>query len=214
MSAVAIFFLLSASIVPTTPKAAAAKPVGPDAIFKPASNFADTLHQSCAAQSGDALGECFLAEMKKAGASPAALAFTRQTGNLAYLASLREAGLVDVGLAVYPFRANENEVWLLLNGKPPVIDVEDTAPVQKLLEPDSVYRGFKVSNPKIEVFPRSIKDGPRVLPAKQGQRFAVPYDFKECHACKPLGYVAVAYVFDAAGNFVGTELGQVKPYYH
>ena len=214
MSAVSILFLLAAAILPTTPKAAASKPTGPDAVFKPASNFVETLHQSCGTQSGDALGDCFLAEMKKAGASPAALAFTKQTGNLAYLASLREAGQVDVGLAVYPFRANENEVWLLLNGKPSVIDVEDTAPVQKLLEPNSVYRGLKLNNPSILVFPRSIKDGPRVLPAKEGQRFAVPYDFKDCHACKPVGYAAVAYVFDAAGNFVGPELGQVKPYYH
>jgi hypothetical protein len=215
MSAVAIFFLLAASLVPSPePKASAEKPIGPDAVFTPASNFVDDLHQSCAARSGDALGECFLAQMKKAGASPAAMAFTRRTGNLAYLSALREAGNVDVALAVYPFRANENEVWLLVNGKPPLIDVEDTASVQKLLEPDAVYRGLKLQNPKVSVFPRSIKDGPRVLPAKQGQRFAVPFDLKDCHACKPVGYAAVAYVFDAAGNFVGPELGQVKPYYH
>jgi hypothetical protein len=215
MSAVAIVFLLAASLVPSPePKTSAAKPIGPDAVFTPASTFVDDLHQSCVAQSGDALGECFLAQMKRAGASPAALAFTRRTGNLAYLSALREAGNVDVGLAVYPFRANENEVWLLVNGKPPLIDVEDTAPVQRLLEPDTVYRTLKLENPQVSAFPRSIKDGPRVLPAKQGQRFAVPYDLKGCHACKPVGYVAVAYVFDAAGNFVGPELGQVKPYYH
>ena len=66
--------------------------------------------------------------MKKAGASPAALAFTRRTGSQAYLRALREAGNVDVALAIYPFRANENEVWLLVNGDPPLIDVDDHAP--------------------------------------------------------------------------------------
>jgi hypothetical protein len=215
MSAVAIVFLLAASLVPSpSPKGPAAKPIGPDSVFTPASTFIDDLHQSCPALSGDALGDCFLAQMKKAGASPAALAFTRRTGSQAYLKALRETGKVDVALAVYPFRANENEVWLLVNGTPPLIDVEDTAPIQKLMEPNAVYRGLKLDNPNVSVFPRSTKDGPRVLSAKQGQRFAVPYDLKECHACKPVGYTAVAYVFDAAGNFVGPELGQVKPYYH
>ena len=215
MSAVAIVFLFAASLVPSPkPKASAEKPIGPDAVFTPPANFVEALHEGCAAQSGDALGECFLAQMKKAGASSAALDFTRRTGNLAYLGSLRETGRVDVGLAVYPFRANENNVWLLVNGKPAIIDVGDTASVQKLLEPNPVYKAARIGNPKIAVFPRSTKEGPRVLPAKEGQRFGVPYDLKECHACKPVGYTAVAFVFDAAGNFVGPELGQVKPYYH
>jgi hypothetical protein len=215
MSAVAIVFLLAASLVPSPdPKGPAAKPIAPDAVFTPTSNFGDDLHQSCAAQSGDALGECFLAQMKKAGAPPAALAFTRRTGNQAYLKALHETGNVDVALAVYPFRANENEVWLLVNGKPPTVDIEDVAPIQKLLAANSVYKSLKIDNPKIAVFPRQTKDGPRVLPGKGGQRFAVAYDLKDCHACKPAGYALVAYSFDAAGTYLGPELGQVKPYYH
>jgi|RhiMetdeSRZDD1v2_1073273.scaffolds.fasta_scaffold09822_8 hypothetical protein len=215
MFAVAVFFLFAASLsVSPDPKNNASKPIGPDAVFKPASNFIDALHASCGTQSGDALGECFAAQMKKAGASPAALAFTRRMGNQAYLSSLRETGRVDVALAVYPFRANENWVWLLVNGTPPIVDVWDVAPLQKLLEPNSVYKTLRLDNTKILVFPRSTKDGPRVLPSPEGQRFAAVYDLKDCHACKPLGYAAVAYVFDAAGNFVGPELGQVKPYYH
>jgi len=214
MSAVAICFLFAASFSPAPKTTAASPTIDADAVFKPAANFDETLHQNCATQSGDALGDCFLAQMKKAGATPAALEFTRRTGKLAYLSALRETGVVDVALAIYPFRANENSVWLLVNGKPPMIDLSDTAPVQKLLEGNPVYKKFKVENPKILVFPRATKDGPRVLPATEGQRFAVPYDLKECHACKPVGYAAVAYIFDAAGNFVGPELGQVKAYYH
>ncbi len=215
MSAVAIFFLFAAALsISPEPNAAASKPIGPDAVFTPASNFVDALHASCETQGGDALGECFLGQMKKAGASPAALAFARRTGNQAYVSALRETGHVDVALAVYPFRANENSVWLLVNGTPPMIDVGEVAPVQKLLDRNSVYKTLKLDYPKVLVFPRSTKDGPRVLPAREGQRFAVAYDLKDCHACKPVGYAAVAYVFDAAGNFVGPELGQVKPYYH
>jgi len=212
MSVSFLFLIAALRVLPE--KAGTPEQVGPDAVFTPAADFVATLHAACDAKSGDAFGECFLAQMKKGGASPAALAFARRTGNQAYLKAFREAGNVDVALAVFPFRANENEVWLLVNGKPPTVDIGDVAPIQKLLDANSVYKSLKVDNPKISAFPRPTKDGPRVLPDKSGQRFAVAYDLKDCHACKAAGYALVAFNFDAAGNFLGPELGQVKPYYH
>src|SRR5215831_10796223 len=169
MSVSVLFLIAALRVLPE--RAPTPEHVGPDAVFTPAADFIATFHAACDAKSGDALGECFVAQMKKGGASPAALAFARRTGNEAYLKALRETGNVDVALAVFPFRANENEVWLLVNGKPPTVDLGDVAPIQKLLVANSVFKSLRLDNPKISAFPRPMKDGPRVLPVKEGQRF-------------------------------------------
>ena len=73
-----------------------------------------------------AFDACFAAAMASAGAPPAALEFTRRLDNEAYLQALNEyGGPVAVAHVFYPFRANENNAWLLVNGTPALIDVDD-----------------------------------------------------------------------------------------
>ena len=100
-------------------------PVTPAAVWRPAAGFMERFHRRCDGRQGAAFDACFAAEMAAAGASPAALDFTRRLDNEGFLAALDPTGgRVSVAHVVYPFRANQNEAWLLVNGSPPLIEVD------------------------------------------------------------------------------------------
>ena len=100
-------------------------PVGPDAVWKPADTFLATMHKACDKGPPTHFGECFVAQMKKAGASEQALAFARRTGDMGYAVDFRDCGKVDIAHAVYPFRANQNQLAFLVNGDPAMMDIDD-----------------------------------------------------------------------------------------
>ena len=64
------------------------------------------------------LESCFLAEMKSAGASAEAVAFSKSLAGtgVIYLRAFRQVARVDVAYIQYVFRANELEGVLLVNG--------------------------------------------------------------------------------------------------
>jgi hypothetical protein len=153
--------------------------------------------------------------MKEAGAPEPALAFTRRTENQGYLQEFRDTGIVDVAYAEYPYRANENRVCFLVNGEPPMIDVDDLslisagAPAQNTTYADLVQRF-----PKLAIFPgqRSGMTAVRAANRKNGgQRFLLDYLLRDgCHACTVVGSMRVAYDFDANGKFIETKAGPVR----
>ena len=199
---------------PTAPPAAIS-PVGADAVWNPPAEFVATVHKACA-NSGDRFGQCFTEQMQKAGASPAAIAFSRRTGNQGYLQAFRELGKVDIAFADYPYRANENRVCLLVNGSPATIDVDDPALLEKSpLEANPAYAGLLKAHPNATLFP-GPRTGARSVVAQTlssgGQRFVVPFSVHDgCHACAVLGQVFIAFVFDVEGRFQDTEVQRVVP---
>jgi len=116
-----VVFLAAALAEPGAPP----KPVGPDAVWSPPAGFVASVHAACDGRSGDEFGVCFVDRMRAAGASPPALDFAQRTGNLGYLRRFRDVPLVGVAWAEFPFRANANSVCFLVNGLPPMIDVDD-----------------------------------------------------------------------------------------
>src|SRR5262245_25596689 len=116
----ALLFLLAAAPDPNPYPAR----IGADAVWDPPAGFVAAVHAACDAR-GEAFGDCFSGEMRKAGASDAAVAFARKTGNLGYLRRFRADGPVAIAWAVLPFRANENSACYLVNGLPPMIGVDD-----------------------------------------------------------------------------------------
>ncbi len=149
--------------------------------------------------------------MAKAGASPAALAFTRRLDNDGYLHALKETGgPVSLAHVLYPFRANENEAWLLVNGTPPLIDVDDQhylalAAMRASARYDEIRRRY----PNATFWPGDRgAAGPAV--AQGGREFVVDYLLRDfCHACAIIGYVRYAFDFNARGKFLGTRLVSV-----
>lgn len=193
-------------------------PIGPDAVWTPPAGFRDRVNAACG-NAGAKFPDCFAAQMKKAGASKAALDFTRRTGNLGYLSTFVETGRVDIAYAEYPFRANENSLLFLVNGEPPMIDVDDPATSRfdaAKLESSAAYVALKKKYPKLAVFPASRKPprgAQQSAMSNGGQRFFVSYELHDgCHACRNVGIARVAFEFDEHGQLTRARILQLRAF--
>ena len=203
--------LLAAALAPTP------APVGPDAVWKPPADFRARVDAKCA-KAAD-FGACFVAQMRAAGASEAALAFAKRTDNQGYATSFRDAGKVDLVYAQYPYRANENSLAFLVNGEPPMIDVDDVSGVdQKNLGTNAAYAALLLKYPNLAIFPAERQPGLGPSPVARrsgGQTFVVTYVLKDgCHACAVVGDARIGFQFDVEGRFVGTDVLRVRPRGH
>jgi hypothetical protein len=174
------------------------------------------IHQECAAKKAPDFGKCFVESMRRLQASPEAVAFAEATGNTGYLERFFKVGPVDLAFVRYPFRANENEGWMLVNGEPRMLDVDTCAALAKgQLAQDSRYLELKAKFPNIMMFPgdRGSNHPPEAIQQEnsRGLRFAVDYKLLDgCHACKQLGRARFSFNFDSKGKFLGTTLLQVE----
>jgi len=199
-----------------SPAAPGSAPVGPNAVWRPPADFLTAFHRACDELPGTDFGACFVGEMRRTGASEPALAFARLTGDQGYLEAFRDEGVVDVAYAVYPFRANENELVFLVNGEPPLIDVDDLSRLDaKNLAANPVYEELKKTYPNLAFFPgnRGESRQPRAHRLRSGgRRFVVSYELRDaCHACRIVGEARIGFDFDARGRFVGTDVVRVRP---
>jgi hypothetical protein len=191
--------------------AAAAERVTAAAVWRLDNGFMIRFHALCDRRSGAAFDACFVAAMAAAGAPPAALALARRLNGEAYLQALAETGgPVSVAHVFYPFRANENDAWLLVNGRPESIDVDDMHHLAlAALRGAPAYRAIAQRYPQLSLWPGERgAAGPQVLP--DGRQFVVDYRLRNlCHACAVVGDVRFAFDFDKAGDFLGTRLVSV-----
>ena len=129
----------------------------------------------------------------------------------------RKTGPVDIAYVVYPFRANENQGFLLINGVPPAIDVDDLSFLSaEDLKKDPLYPRLKNQYTALALWQgdRSGREYPASDRTPDGaQRFTVRYRLLNgCHACELAGHVRYAFDFDRNGQFIGTTyLGIEKP---
>jgi predicted secreted protein len=186
------------------------KDIGTGAVWTPDSSFRERVVERCSSPDVQDFGECFVSVMKASKASPQALAFTRRIGNTGYLRSFRETGVVDIASVAYPFRANENYGCYLVNGDPPLVDIDDFDLTKKIdLTKDKEYGEIAFGFPKAEIYPgdRWGADCVADETSKERQRYLVTYRLLNgCHACELLASVRVAFDFDSTGKFLGTEL--------
>ena len=99
---------------------------------------------------------CFLDAMKSAGASDEAMAFVKEfaANGLAYVRAFRDTGRVDIAYIEYLFRANDLDGVLLVNGTPPIIDVDDYKFLsQEDLRKNDDYAALLQKYPNVNVFP-------------------------------------------------------------
>lgn len=188
--------------------------VGPGAVWKADPQFTDTVHAGCDTQSYPRLGECLVEAMREGGASSEAIRFAGSTGNEAWLRAYRETGKVDIAYVTYPFRANENQGVLLVNGDPSPVDVDGAGtPAESELKNDLVYRKLAERYPAISIWPgdRFGTETPVVEPLAGGRsRFHVGYVLRNgCRACEEIGSALFAFDFDRDGRFLGKRLMMV-----
>ena len=185
--------------------AIAADVAGPDAVWQPGMQFMKDVHAACDASTRPSFGDCFVEQMQRAGAPPQAVAFTKLIHNEGYLRDFRRIGKVGVAYVLYPFRANENQAWLLVNGSPPFVDVDDSKALpQDGWRQDHSYGSVTAGLSKAALFPgdRSGMDDPSSLVFADGsQEFVVSYRvLNGCHSCASLGYAFYAFDFDPSGK--------------
>lgn len=196
-----------------------AQPFGPDAVFRPGPDFVSAAMEKCGAFQPPRMGECFIAQMQGAGASSQALAFARllheRMGQVGYMREFRDTGRVDIAYVQYAFRANELNGVSLIDGSPPLVDVDRQDLLdQAALERHPVYAALRKQYPEVVIFPadRFYTGSPAVaaLPGG-GQRFTVAYRLNNvCRACAQVGTARFGFDFDPAGKFLGTRLLSVQ----
>lgn len=193
-----------------------ARRINQAALWQPGMQFIPAVHQACDKMRYPQFSECYFEAMQRAGASREAVAFSRRLakqhdGMLAFMRDFLNTGRVDIAYVICPFRANENQVCLLVNGSPEIIDVDNLRLLpQTQLKQNAVYQKLAGKYPAIDLWPgdRAGTQYPiaRKLP-NGGQRFIVAYYLQNgCHACARLGHARFAFDFNREGKFLGAQL--------
>ena len=123
---VAVLVLTGCSLSQSKPAA-----IGPSGVWQPPQNFAIDVSMACSGSSpGGKYADCFIAQMSKAGASPAAVKFTRELykeshGEVGIMTSFNHVGPVDIAWVLYPFHQPSNFGLFLVNGDPTLVNAED-----------------------------------------------------------------------------------------
>ena len=211
-----------ASKTPTGQAGIAENKIGASAVWQLPSTFLSNAHKACdnAAQP-PSFAECFIAQMSKAGAPAAAVAFTKMLyqkseGDVGILSGFHPVGPVDVAWIVYPLRANTNNGLLLVNGSPRIVNAEDLKLLdQKGMEQSFQFQDLQNQFPKVGVWPGD-RDG-TTWPNTQtgpnnGLQFILGYPLTNgCHACAHAGTALFTWNFDAEGKFLGTTFMGLTP---
>lgn len=195
--------------------------IGPSAVWQLPPQFMTAAHAACD-QSSSAYGDCMISQMAKAGAPDDAVQFTRELnteshGEFGVMTAFQDEGPVAFAFITYPLRANTNYGLLLVNGKPPIVDVEDLKLLDvKAMKQSPQFQDLKGQFPKVDVWPGD-RDG-KIWPNSQvgpdgGIQFTVAYPLRNgCHACASAGSAIFNWNFDATGKFLGTSFqGMLDP---
>lgn len=186
------------------PAVRAKEPVGPKAVWEALMGVMGNLHDECGSKTVPDVTRCLPKFMRKSGASPQALAFTKRLKGEGFLRRFDAAGPVGVAYVHYPFRANANDGVLLVNGRPDLVDVSDPA-LLKPLEKDPRVETVRVAEPEASLW-ATDPGGPTALMRGEGRRFVFSFPLRTCHACENLAAARVAYDFDKDGKFLGVRL--------
>lgn len=217
-----IAFLLGVSSFATAQQGAKPAPaapaarVGATAVWNPSPETLAEIRKTCGDTNPLHIENCFLTEMKTAGASAEAIAFTKSLASMGviYLRAIRKAERVDIANVEYVFRANELESVLLVNGDPSPIDVDDDGYFpDATLKQNAAYVALAEKYPQISVWPGDRSDNklPTVVSTGWGtQTFQVNYVLRDgCHACATVGNLAMAFNFDTQGKFQSARVSSV-----
>jgi chagasin family peptidase inhibitor I42 len=192
------------------PAGAARAKVTADVVFRDPLDFVDRVKSGCQDVSAEKLQDCFVKEMKKAKAPAAAVEFSKQLGEPGFVREFKAAGPVDIAYVMFPYRANEQLSVLILNGEPPMVDVDN----HKLVGADALkgnarFEAMAVGHKDVSLWPgdRFSEEMPDVEISGAGgggARVVVNYRLREqCHACEVLGHAWFSFGFDGQGKFDG-----------
>ena len=172
-------------------------------------------HDACDKRMASGFDACFIEMMSQSGAPAPAVDFAKRL--VAIVRDFRRTGgPVDVAYVLYPFRANENDAALLVNGTPDIVDIDDP----KAIAPPAwkatpAFQALARRYPNVSVWPgdRSGSAYPRVVACDDppgGQRFVFAYTFRDgCHACAVVASGEMGFDFDKSGTPTGRSVVNV-----
>jgi hypothetical protein len=180
-----------------TPLAFAQEEIGPDAIWSPSNTSWNELVECVYGQEPRA---CVVSAMQAEGASPQAIAFTEVLQGQGYMVSFDEMGTIDLATIWYPGRISDDFQYILVNGTPQIVHVEDVSDID--IRQDSNYLVLGQKYPNLLLWAgQNNSENMEQLP-QGGQRFIFSYALLNgCHACERAGYARVAFDFNGAGQF-------------
>jgi len=207
------FVALAPSLGLAAPAADSTHRITAKAVWNPTSTELSEIRRKCTEGDPAQHEACFIDAMKSAGASDEAMAFVKEFAagdGLAYVRAFRDTGRVDIAYIEYLFRANDLDGVLLVNGTPPMIDVDDYKFIAKEdLRKNADYAAVLQKYPNVSVFPadRYHTDLPVATPSENGgQDFQIEYLLQDgCHACARISTLIVAFNFDSSGHFTGVS---------
>lgn len=196
--------------------------IGASAVWQVSPQFIAALHSACDRSLESSDGKCLLEQMTKAGAAADAVSFTRELwkqshGDFGIVTGFQNQGTLAFAWITYPLRANTNNGLLLVNGRPPIVNLEDLKQLDtKGMQESPQFQSLKVQFPKVDVWPgdRDGKTWPNSQPGPDGgTQFIVAYPLLNgCHACASAGTALFTWNFDAQGKFQGTSfIGMTPP---
>jgi hypothetical protein len=199
--------LAACTIVPSPP------PITAASVWRPDPALVQQLREQCSYIPWKP--RCFADGLGAFGAPEVAVDAAAHLPAAGFIRAVRTASPVSVAYVDYVYRANKNAAWLLVNGKPPIVDVDD----RKLLDVarlrlDPAYAQLLAAHPAADLWPgdRYDEHGPEITAGPDGgERFIVDYRVQECHACRILAGVRYAFDFAASGRFLGAHLLAVTP---
>lgn len=153
--------------------------------------------------------DCILARMNKSGASEDSMNFVKEFsargGGDGWLNEFQERGRVDLGLVNFPYRANTNEMYVLLNGTPSFVSTELSQDLD--ITRDQYYPQLKKLYPELFAWGAGARFQSVQAASDGGQRFLFSYILVNgCHACYVEWTVEVAFDFRSDGKFLGTKV--------
>ncbi len=185
---------------------------GPETLWNIDGNISQ--YQNCIYTSGKSGSysnsmDCVIALMKSSGASSQAIEFTRNLQGIAFMSSFKEYGVVDLAEITYPPRANNNVEYILVNGNPQIVYVEDGYKVD--ITHDTNYPALKQKYPNIWIEGGENSFIKMESSSQGGQRFIFSFALVDgCHACQTDKSAYIAFNFDGTGQFESMKLMYIK----
>lgn len=212
------YLLVTLAVLVASLFARAANPpakIGPSAVWQISPEFMTTAHAACDQSASSDFGKCLINQMTKAGAPADSVQFTQflyKTNHAEFgvMTGFHDAGPVAFAWITYPLRANTNYGFLILNGQPRILNVEDLKLLdEKDMNQSAQFQNLQQQFAKLNLWPGD-RDG-KVWPNSQsgpngGIQFSVSYPLRNgCHACAHAGDAIFNWSFDASGKFLGTS---------
>jgi hypothetical protein len=197
------------------------KEVGTSSVWQLPEQLMAGAHTACDKAAPAGFAECVIDQMAKAGASADAVSFTRElykqsSGEVGIMTGFQAVSPVDFAWITYPLRPNTNYGLLLVNGEPPIVNLENlTLLDRKTMQRTPQFKDLQAQFPQVDVWPgdRDGKTWPNSQPGPNGGvQFTVGYPLiNGCHACAHAGSAIFTWNFSAQGKFLGTTFVGMTP---